>query len=84
MERTQIYFNKNEKESLKKLAEKKGTTMAEVIREAVAEYLTREQESVIDNLTETHGIWKDRDEIADSDDFVREMRKKWSREGEPE
>lgn len=84
MERTQVYLDRNEKESLKKLAEKKGKTMAEVIREAVGEYLVREQESVLDKLTETRGIWKDRNDITDSDGFVREMREKWSREGEVE
>ena len=77
MERTQIYFHKNEKENLIKMARKKGMTMAEVVREAVAEYLVREQESVMDKLEESCGIWRDRTDISDSDEFVADMRRKW-------
>ena len=44
MERTQIYFDKTEKEKLMKVAKKKGKPMAEVIREAVSEYLVKEKE----------------------------------------
>jgi predicted DNA-binding protein len=44
MERTQIYFEKAEKEKLMKIAKKMGKPMAKVIREAVAEYLVREKE----------------------------------------
>ncbi len=80
MERTQIYFDKTEKENLKKVAEKKGKTMAEVVCEAVSEYLVKEQGPILDKLADTSGIWKDRDEIVDSDSFVNEMRNKWSRE----
>jgi len=77
MERTQIYFSKAEKESLKRLAIKKGISMAEVIREAVAEYLAKEQESVLDKLDASQGIWRDREDIPDSDEYVSEMRKAW-------
>lgn len=82
MERTQIYFDKTEKENLKRVAEKKGKTMAEVVREAVSEYLVKEQGSILDKLNDTSGIWKDRDDIVDSDSFVNEMRNKWSGEGD--
>ena len=44
MERTQIYFDKSEKEKLLRIARKKGRPMAEVIREAVAEYLIKEKD----------------------------------------
>ena len=77
MERTQIYFDKAEKESLMRLAKKKGVTMAEIVREAVAEYMTKEQESVMDKLDDSRGIWRDREDIPDSDEYVSEMRKTW-------
>lgn len=77
MERTQIYFDKTEKENLVKVAKKKGKTMAEVVREAVCEYLVKEQESVMDKLTESCGIWQDRGDITDSDAYVSDMRRKW-------
>ncbi|MDX9872947.1 MAG: CopG family transcriptional regulator [Clostridia bacterium] len=44
MERTQVYFEKSEKEKLIKAAQKKGKPMAELIREAVSEYLVKEQD----------------------------------------
>lgn len=82
MERTQIYFDKEEKENLMRVARKKGVTMAEVVREAVSEYLIKEKESVLDNLTGSCGIWQDREDISDSDAFVSEMRKTWFTKGE--
>jgi hypothetical protein len=80
LERTQIYFDKAEKDSLMKLAKKRGVTMAEVVREAVAEYITKEQESVLVKLDESHGIWQDRVDISDSDEFVSGMRQMWLKE----
>ena len=64
--------------NLKRVAEKKGKTMTEEMHEALSEYLVKEQESIFDKLTDTSGVWKDRDEIVDSDGFVNEMRNKWS------
>jgi len=81
MERTQIYFDKVEKENLKRIAQKKGKTMAEVVREAVCEYLVKEQETSLDKLSEACGIWKDRDDINDSDKFVSDMRNNWFTRG---
>ena len=52
--------------------------MTEEMHEALSEYLVKEQESIFDKLTDTSGVWKDRDEIVDSDGFVNEMRNKWS------
>ncbi len=77
MERTQIYFDKSEKDNLMRVAKKKGKTMAEVVREAVGEYLVKEQTSVLDKLASTGGIWQDRSDIKDSDSFVSDIRSKW-------
>ncbi len=84
MERTQIYFDKEEKETLMKVARKKGVPMAEIVREAVGQYLTREKVSDIDRLQDTCGIWKDRTDIEDSDGFIADMRKSWASEREGE
>ncbi len=83
MERTQIYFLKDEKEKLLNLAKEKGVTMAEVVREAVSEYLVKERKTLADKLSEAQGIWSDREEIKNSDDYISHMRKNWSsKEGE--
>ncbi|NJD03095.1 MAG: hypothetical protein FIA99_11005 [Ruminiclostridium sp.] len=82
MERTQIYFDKTEKDNLMRVAKKKGKTMAEVVREAVGEYLVKEQESILDKLVDTGGIWQDRNDINDSESFVSDIRNKWFDGGE--
>jgi len=59
MERTQIYFDKAEKENLMKVAKKRGKPMAEIVREAVAEYLVKEQrllKLVDDPISELKGF----------------------------
>ena len=59
MERTQIYFDKAEKENLMRVAKKKGKPMAEVVREAVAQYLVKEQgllQIVDDPISELKGF----------------------------
>lgn len=59
MERTQIYFGKAEKENLMKVAKKRGKPMAEIVREAVAEYLVKEQrllKLVDDPISELRGF----------------------------
>ncbi|MEN6313363.1 MAG: CopG family transcriptional regulator [Clostridiaceae bacterium] len=61
MERTQIYFDKVEKENLIKIAKKSGKPMAEIVREAVAEYLAKEQgllRQEDDHVTELRGFLK--------------------------
>lgn len=61
MERTQIYFDKAEKENLIKIAKKSGKPMAEIVREAVAEYLAKEQgllKQEDDPVTELRGFLK--------------------------
>ncbi len=77
MQRTQIYLDKDEKDKLMEAARKKGVTMAEVIREAVGEYLVKVQRTVLDNLRESQGLWRDRADIKDSDKYVAEIRKRW-------
>lgn len=42
MKRTQIYFDEEEKRALEKLARSEGTSMAELVREAVSRYLQTE------------------------------------------
>lgn len=61
MERTQVYFDKSEKEMLMKAAKKRGKPMAELIREAVSDYLLKEQISTMsedDPIMEARGFFK--------------------------
>jgi len=78
MERTQIYLNGNHKEELQKMAKEKGTSMSELIREAVVEYIARSKEESMNKIANTKGLWADRTDITDSDSYINEMREKWN------
>lgn len=78
MERTQIYLDRNQKEELQKMARERGASMAELIREAVIEYIAKSKEESVNKIAQTKGLWADRAEITDSDSYVNEIRKQWN------
>lgn len=79
MERTQIYIDSESKRILQQMAEDRKTTMAELIREAVEQYIAKAQKQDENILKETKGLWKDRDDIGDSIKYVNDMRTGWSK-----
>ncbi|HOJ11008.1 MAG TPA: CopG family transcriptional regulator [Clostridiales bacterium] len=78
MERTQVYLDRSHKQELQKMAKEKRTTMAELVREAVVEYLAKSNEESEKKIINTKGLWADRTDITDSDSYVNEMREKWN------
>ncbi len=77
MKRTQIYLSDEQKDSLKKLSRQKSRPMAELVREAVENYIIENTKSELDRLKESEGIWSDRQDINDSAEYVNDMRKSW-------
>lgn len=77
MERTQIYLTPEQKEALIALSGDKAIPMAELIRNAIDEYLTRHnQNSRRQMILESFGAvsdWNTNGEI-----YTREMRTGWS------
>ncbi len=73
MVRTQIYLLESQKTELEKLALRKNESLAEVVREAVNLYIAGNQETAVDLILETSGLWVNRDDI-DSDDFISRLR----------
>lgn len=74
MKRTQIYLQESQKEELDKLAVQKGKALAELIREAVDNYITENKLSKTeDHIIETSGLWKNREDI-DSGGYVDGLR----------
>ncbi len=74
MKRTQIYLQESQKEELDKLAVQKGKALAELIREAVDNYITKNKLSKTeDHIIETSGLWKNREDI-DSGGYVDGLR----------
>lgn len=77
MKRTQVYLTEEQKAALDDIAKMRSVSMAEVVREAVSEYLERKtSENRLAVLDETFGAvpeWQD----ADSVECVRNLRSGW-------
>lgn len=78
MERTQIYIDAKDKKILQRIARDRNTTMAELIREAVEDYIAKSQKQEQDILNKTKGLWSDREDIDDSTKYVDNMRQAWN------
>ena len=77
MERTQIYLTREEREALRILAERRGQTQSELIREAIDAYIVLHQE--MDRRAWMHravGMWADRDDLPE---FFEELRREVDR-----
>lgn len=76
MIRTQIYLTEQEHEELRTLAEVKGASQSELIREAVDCYLaTYRTANRLELMRTARGIWADRDDLD-----VRSLRAELDRE----
>ncbi|HAF59883.1 MAG TPA: CopG family transcriptional regulator [Clostridiales bacterium UBA9856] len=78
MKRTQIYLGESEKEMLIEMANRKGKPMAELIREAVSNYLLKEQaakKTAKDPISEARGFLKD-NEFSTKDYFEQKKHDK--------
>ncbi len=79
MKRTQIYLQESQKEDLDKLAIQKGKALAELIREAVDNYIAANKlNKTEDHIIETSGLWKNREDI-DSDGYINGLRNEFTK-----
>lgn|GEM_PF-527394 len=80
MKRTQIYLTEEQKTRLEEIARLRSVSMADVVRDAVSQYLRaseRQQTELI--LERTFGsirAWQGRDGV----DLARELRRDWERQ----
>ena len=72
MKRTQIYFDEEIYNYLKRESEIRKKTISELIREAVKEKMSRRKVKILKALEEVKGIWKDRE--IDPTQFVEKLR----------
>ena len=75
MKRTQLYLEEDMARTLAAESRRRGTTVSELVREAiVAVYGQRtrgERRAIIHRLA---GVWADRDDLGDTQAFVRGLR----------
>ena len=77
MIRTQVYLTAEEKQSLQRLAERRGRSQSQLIREAIDAYLVDQSVlSKVEILEATAGLWRDRDDLPD----FEELRASWDRD----
>lgn len=77
MIRTQIYLDESQKDRLERLSRQKKRPMAELIREAVEDYLAvARPENRAEAFRTAFGIWSDRKETGK--DHVDRLRKEWT------
>lgn len=74
MKRTQIYLQESQKMELDLLAKQKNKSLANVIREAVDMYIADNKKNADDHISQTSGLWKSRNDIPNSVDYVDELR----------
>jgi flagellar hook-associated protein FlgK len=73
MERTQIYLTGEQKKALKTIAARKQTPLAEVVREAVEQYIAVQKPSATERISSARGLWKDRQDL-DAATYEKELR----------
>lgn len=82
MERTQIYLTNEQKARIEAIARSKSISMAEVVRDAISQYLqTNEKSHGVTVLRDTFGAvpeWKGQDGVY----RARQLRSLWTRSGE--
>ncbi len=76
MHRTQLYLDHELHARLKALARRRGRTVSELVREALVQvYGPPETEAEITTLMAIAGLWRDREDLGDTEEYVRRLRR---------
>lgn len=76
MVRTQLYLDEELHRRLKELARKRGRTVSELVRDAVRRaYGESGADQRLETLRRIAGLWKDRDDLGETDAYVRGLRR---------
>ena len=75
MKRTQLYLNESIWKALHVRARQSGTSISELVRQAVREKYGRSQASRQQAMMAVVGIRKDREDLPDSATYIRQLRK---------
>jgi hypothetical protein len=74
MRRTQLYLDHDLWTTLKAKAKRDGTTISDLARVAARDKYIHSREQRIADMKSVIGLWKERDELADTDEFIRNLR----------
>jgi hypothetical protein len=75
MVRTQLYLDEPIHRRLQVLARRQGRTLSELVRDALVRvYGTPDAADRATTLRAIEGLWRDRDDIGDSSEYVRRLR----------
>ena len=76
MKRTQLYIEDDVFKMLRRVGKERAVSISELVRAAVKKVYALDKPDNADMiLKESAGIWKDRKDIASSEEYVRQMRK---------
>lgn len=77
MKRTQIYLDDRQRRKLDRVSKRTRRTVSELIREAIdARYGATPKEDFLQALKAgTFGVWKDRNDLGSTDEYVRNLRR---------
>ena len=76
MIRTQLYLDEEVHERLRRLAGRQGRTVSDLVRDALVQvYGAGATERQIETLRAIEGLWRDRDDLGPTDEYVRRSRR---------
>lgn len=75
MKRTQLYLHDDVWKALHIRARQQGTSISDLVREAVREKYGNSPQSRREAMRGLVGLWKDREDLPDSTSYVRKLRK---------
>ncbi len=76
MHRTQLYLDRTIHARLKALAKRRGRTVSDLVREALALVYGSDQTGErLATLRGIAGLWRDREDLSDTDAYVRRLRR---------
>jgi hypothetical protein len=75
MKRTQLYLNEDIWKALHIRARQQKTSISELVRQAVREKYGRSAADRREAMQALVGIWKNREDLPDSEQYVRRLRK---------
>jgi len=80
MRRTQLTLDDDLFEYLSRLARAQDTTISDVVSNALREKCAQDQERRKKAFEAVIGLWKDRTDLGDTDEYVRKLRRSTRRE----